>query len=51
MAMNITSDEPQYGIDSVQNGVLLTLMLHRYWDAWAMSINPVCFGIILWSLI
>lgn len=41
MAMHLVPDEQRYGIDSVQNGILLMSTLHRYWDGWAMSINPV----------
>ena len=41
MAMHLAPDEQSYGIDSVQNGILLMSTLHRYWDGWAMSINPV----------
>jgi hypothetical protein len=38
---HLAPDEQQYGIDSVQNGILLASTLHRYWDSWWMSLNPV----------
>lgn len=41
MAQHLTPQQQPRGIDSVQNGLLLTSGLHALWDTWAMSINPV----------
>src|SRR5438552_6480757 len=41
MIQYLTEDEQGYDIDSVQNGILLSASLHRMWDCWALSINPV----------
>ena len=38
---NRTVNEGPGRIDSVQNGVLLNSLLHRLWDSWLLSINPV----------
>ena len=41
MAQHLAPGEVMYGIDSVQNGILLDSTLHAFWDSWVMSINPV----------
>jgi len=41
MVQQLTPAEQPYDIDSVQNGILLQAGLHRMWDSWAFSINPV----------
>jgi len=41
MIQYLEEEEQPYGIDSVQNGLLLHASFHRLWDAWAISINPV----------
>ena len=41
MIQHLTPAERPYDIDSVQNGILLQAGLHRMWDSWALSINPV----------
>ena len=41
MIQQLTPAEQAYDIDSVQNGILLQATLHRWWDTWALTINPV----------
>ena len=40
-------NQGQNGLDSVQNGILLSTALHPFWDCHAFSIHPVYPFIVL----